>query len=849
MGNFPMLRNRFTLMSLFCMTPLAMAIDVKDVIVTPSSQCLPDQRYVTQYEADGIKDEVCFDNSAWSIFKLDKNYKLSGSGYGCDSKIINDGEDIGESLCTSMELGDVSSTYYEENSNVFFFTPYPNPLERSIGDVVYSEASNNSLSIWTYSQTPSRVTVSTKDENQLAHFVHLKANSVKQNKYYRLNEGLGAFPNRPAAFRFILNQEDNTHLSNGHYTGGSIPVEVARWHGPGAGNTFAHANQNIGSVSITNNQSPEQHTFDYDKNLLPAETEAIFALRLKDVKSSERFVLNLSGHYILEFNQDKIYILDTYTNDNSLYEYQTDSPNITIGLGVSQGLENNYKNIVIKEDSNGELYDYEAFHSDNITTDNAMLSETIQSPFYELAGKEGIEGNVTISKAMAFYHELPAHERHARCVRPNMTLIEELKAIFSSGSSICNPKPASDIYSANNKSSEDMRLEQELIEVAVDKQKYDDIVGYHLLEGFDLKDQNTVAFVVSSRYCNVPVMVRVENRRHERSPDSNTCLVWSSRMIDLYMFLGLSFMDINTIVQHVIDSSSIPDSFFPEEQYPDGTEEDRSELVQIIHENSEDAANVLQEAAGMVGMAAMASPDFLTNVNGETATSSVEVQHAVSEAALGEYILMEQNFSPLPNVVKILNDNESPEIQEGESYTTKIIIITEENINSEEVITAATEYQKSLTEWIDKINQMMVNASEEDKVQLELGLHIATNSLYHVNAILSGNDDDDAVFNTTLNGVFHNGVLIGIAVGLIEKEEEKDSDGNSVYSYLAASGLVNPNSLLNVSGAYRGAVSYLRSEVLKKLFEENKITKAKADCISKHSAKTVYRLGFRHDEL
>ncbi|WP_305840408.1 hypothetical protein [Photobacterium leiognathi] len=186
------------------------------------------------------------------------------------------------------------------------------------------------------------------------------------------------------------------------------------------------------SLNIKSYKLVQQFSFDYDKNRLPTETatEAIFALRLENVRSSGMFDLDLSGHYLLTFNQDKIKIEDKNTKKTSFYKYVSGSPNITIGLGISKGLANNYKSIVIKEDSDGQLYDYEAFHSDNITSDNAKLSKTIEHPYYVIFSPEGTENKVTVSKSMAFYHELPAHERHARCVRPNMTLLEEFKEIF-----------------------------------------------------------------------------------------------------------------------------------------------------------------------------------------------------------------------------------------------------------------------------------------------------------------------------------------------------------------------------------------------------------------------------------
>ncbi len=390
------------------------------------------------------------------------------------------------------------------------------------------------------------------------------------------------------------------------------------------------------SLNIKSYKLVQQFSFDYDKNRLPTETatEAIFALRLENVRSSGMFDLDLSGHYLLTFNQDKIKIEDKNTKKTSFYKYVSDSPNITIGLGISKGLANNYKSIVIKEDSDGQLYDYEAFHSDNITSDNAKLSKTIEHPYYVIFSPEGTENKVTVSKSMAFYHELPAHERHARCVRPNMTLLEEFKEIFSSGSVICSPKPASDIYSANNNSAEDMRLKQALKEAAIDNKKYGDLVGYQLREGFDLKDSNTIAFLTSSRYCRVPVMTRVENQRHKRSPDPDNCLHWASRMVGLYVELGLNFIDIYNVVQSVISSGSIPSSLFPGSQYPSNSEGDRQELISVISQHSNEATDLLQQAAGITGMAAMASPDLRTNSVGEAA-SPVEVQRAVADAPLG----------------------------------------------------------------------------------------------------------------------------------------------------------------------------------------------------------------------
>ncbi|WP_305426115.1 hypothetical protein [Photobacterium leiognathi] len=586
----------------------------------------------------------------------------------------------------------------------------------------------------------------------------------------------------------------------------------------------------------------KQFNFDYNKSLLPAETEAVFALRLENVRGSGMFDLDLSGHYLLTFTKDKILIADKYTKKTSFYKYVSDSPNITIGLGISKGLANNYKNIVIKEDSNGQLYDYEAFHSNNITSDNAKLSKTIDHPFYVIWGPEGLENQVTISKSMAFYHELPAHERHARCVRPNMTLLEEFKEIFSSGSVICSPKPASDIYSANNNSAEDMRLKQALTEAAIDNKKYGDLVGYQLREGFDLKDTNTIAFLTSSRYCRVPVMNRVENQRHKRSPDPDNCLRWTSRMIELYVLLGLNFIDISNVVQSVIGSGSIPISLFPGSQYPPNSEGDRQELISVISQHSNEATGVLQQAAGITGMAAMASPDLRTNSVGGTA-SPVEIQRAVSDALVGNYTLEQQNFSPLPNVVRILNGDREIEVQEGQSYTTEIITIAPDNVNDVDIQTSVARYRRTLSGWEQQIEEMIDNANKEDANQLELGSDIVNYILLELETRLYGNHSTEAV----LGGVFHQGNLIGISYGVIERLLV--SEGNTIRSFNRIGVIVNPSSLLNVSGAYRGATAYLSSEILKKLFDEKKITKAKVDCLSKYSAKSFCRLGFRYDEL
>ncbi|SKA74091.1 hypothetical protein, partial [Enterovibrio nigricans] len=761
--------------------------------------------------------------------------------YGCKIESLSSGYEtyIAESLCTSMLLGVISPQYQvtpPDRSSVYFFTPYSDPLKASVGDVVYSYASTNSLfnSLWRVIAKPQRVTISVRDENNLAHFMNLQAKLVKNNRYYQLNDGWGGRLYGPSAFQFHFRKEDNANLSSGEYTGGNIQVEAARYHDPNSGSTITHAVQPVGKINVTNNNPSRQLTFDYDKSLLPSQAEVVFALRLKSVPRS-RFTLNLSGHYILTFTKDKIYILDTYTGNNHFYKYISKYNNITIGLGISKGLESNYKNIVIKEDSNGQLYDYEAFHSDNITTDNSMLSKTIEKPFYELTGSEWIIDRVTVSHSVAFYHELPAHERHARCVRPNMTLIEELKEIFSSGSAICQPKPASDIYNASRNSISDLRLEQELIEAAVDK-AYDDVVGYHLLERFDLKDRNTIAFLTSSHYCHVPVMAQVEGKRHKRSPGSEGCLGWTSRMVELYVILGLNFIDINNIVQNIINNGHIPISLFPNSQYPQDSEAERQELISVISSHRSEAADVLQQAAGITGMAAMASTDFLTNSIGEKA-SSKEVQQAVSEAPLGIYTLEKQNFSPLPNVVKILNDNGEPEVQERESYTTEIITISANEITPE-IRTTVTRYHEIIKQWIVHLKDKENNENEEDREQLELGLDLAYHIESFLDDILDGNIDTDFV----VGGVYHNHNLIGISLGFFEYE-------NSIRTYIPEAGLVNPNSLLNVSGAYRGAIAYLRSEVIKKLFKDNKMEKSTAKCISKHSAKSVCRLGFRHDEL
>ncbi|WP_305812932.1 hypothetical protein [Photobacterium leiognathi] len=561
------------------------------------------------------------------------------------------------------------------------------------------------------------------------------------------------------------------------------------------------------SLNIKSYKLIQQFSFDYDKNLLPAETEAIFALRLENVRGSGMFDLDLSGHYLLTFTKDKILIADKNTEKTSFYKYVSDSPNITIGLGISKGLANNYKNIVIKEDSDGQLYDHEAFHSDNITSDNAKLSKTIEHPYYVIFSPEGTENRVTISKSMAFYHELPAHERHARCVRPNMTLLEEFKEIFSSGSVVCGPKPASDIYSANNNSAEDMRLKQALTEAAIDNKKYGDLVGYQLREGFDLKDSNTIAFLTSSHYCRVPVMTRVENQRHKRSPDPDNCLRWTSRMIELYVLLGLNFIDISNVVQSVIGSGSIPSSLFPGSQYPPNSEGDRQELISVISQHSNEATGVLRQAAGITGMAAMASPDLRTNSAGEAA-SSVEVQRAVADAYLGYYTLEQQNFSPLPNVVRILNGNREAEIQEGQSYTTEIITIAPDNVNDIDIQTSIANYQRALTGWRQQIEEMIDNANKEDTPQLMLGLRISDYILEEVKSRLNGNLSTAFI----LGGVFHQGNLIGINYGEIEHHQV--SEGNTIRSFNRIGAIVNPSSLLNVSGAYRGAAAYLRSEVL-----------------------------------
>ncbi|PSU19915.1 hypothetical protein CTM97_18405 [Photobacterium phosphoreum] len=585
----------------------------------------------------------------------------------------------------------------------------------------------------------------------------------------------------------------------------------------------------------------QQFSFDYDKSLLPAETEATFALRLKNVLSSGMFFLDLSGHYLLTFTQDKIVISDKDTKKSSVYKYVSDSPNITIGLGISKGLANNYKNIVIKEDSDGQLYDYEAFHSDNITSDNAKLSKTIEHPFYVLLSPEGTENRVTVSKSMAFYHELPAHERHARCVRPNMTLLEEFREIFSSGSVICSPKPASDIYSANHNSVDEMRLEQALTEAAIDNKKYGDLVGYQLWEGFDLKDSNTIAFLTSSRYCRVPVMTRVENKRHKRSPAPEDCLNWTSRIIELYVLLGLNFIDIYNVVHNVIVNSSIPSSLFPGSQYPPNSEENRQELIAVISQHSNEATYVLQLAAGMTGMAAMASRDLRTNSVGETA-SLVEIQRAVSDASLGIYTLEQQNFRALDNVVKILNGKKEVEVQEGQSYTTEIITIAPDNVNDVDIQTSVARYRRIFSGWEQQIEEMIDNANKEDANQLELGSDIINYILLELEIRLNGNHSTKAV----LGGVFHQGNLIGISYGVIELHQI--SEGYTIRSFNRIGVIVNPSSLLNVSGAYRGATAYLSSEILKKLFDEKKITKAKVDCVSKYSAKSFCRLGFRYDD-
>ncbi len=820
------------------------AIEVGDIKNISSLQCPSGLRHVTQDEAKRITSHICHTFDYWAIMKLEGNYKLSGEGYGCRVEPIKETDNasnIGHSLCAPSMVGepiifDSSRNYQAEKSNVYFFTPYPNPLERKANDLIYSDAATNARSVWSTTQTYSKVTVAAQDEHDLTHFMNLRANLGKNNKYYRLNEGYGSSPLYvPSSFRFAFHDEDNQRLASGFYRIGDISVSAARWHDPNAESTVDNTAQTIGDVYVSFSNSRTAQiplTFDYDPSLLPDVTEAIFVLRIKNANIGERFVVNMSGNYLLEFTKDRIYVFDTYTKNSDVYKYQSANPNITIGLGVSKGLPHNYKNITIKEDSNGQLYDYAALHSDNITSDDAILNETISHPFYEIAGKDGIEDKVTISKAMAFYHELHAHERHARCVRPNMTILEELKEIFSSGSVVCQPKPVSNIYSANHNSAEDMRLEQQLIEAVVDERKYHDTVGYHLRESFDLKDKNTIAFVTSSRYCKVPIMSRVAKHRHKRSLGSGNCVDWTSELISLYVLLGLNFLNLNDIVQNVLAGNGIAAAFFPDGQYPPNSEADIAALQQVISSHGDQAANVLQEAAGLTGQAAMADPLFLSNDQGASFTSQVDVQNSVAEARLGSYTLVREEFKPLTNVVRRVNRNLETEVLEGEQYTTNIIHVTDHNINSPEIQTTISQYLSAITNWIDQINSMKIGegVSQEDITQLELGLRLAKN----IQESLKDEINPGIVINT----VYHNGILVGINIGLVDGRE-----------YSSMYGLVIPSSLLRREGAYRGAVAYLRSEALRKLFSNGIIDFATAEVISRYSASSVARLGFKHDEL
>ncbi len=592
-------------------------------------------------------------------------------------------------------------------------------------------------------------------------------------------------------------------------------------------------------LSVAPPMGPKQDFIEDYTNLrteIPANADIIFALRFFH-NGNTPLVVNLSDAYRIELGRYQATITDLDSDKEYKFAFHDTHSNITLGLTVSR--EANYKQLRMIEDSGGQLDSENALELSDIVTDDKVIDRIFNEPFYRLENPTNTPIEFILLNANVYVNDPDSHHISKRCLEHH-PVIKFLKGMLLSygitRGSVCGP-PRLELLNQSHASP----LETDVTHAH--PQAAHDTVGYILQHSLNLKHEDAAAFLTAINHCRLDANTVLKQTRSRRAPSD--CFKWTRQLTTLTVALGLNISDmINRVIDRIVNIGVIPGDAYPGGSAPTDAQgqEDQQQLIATVREvGREQAIAAVTQYGAISSQAALAYPEeFLASETGQV-RSEPEVQQTVADGVVGLYRLNSvADFRPLANEVRRVNSDGRPTVQRGQEYTTQITYITPDNFSRHSKV--IEEVQTHLTQWITALHKnasALVNANERRAINMIQGiqtmLRFMARDLAHQNT------------QSMILGLVYSpdNQLIGVSIGEISHPPGQASNELIYHSYIS---VVRPEDLRNQPGTYRGAVAYLRSEMLRLAFSKG-TDRAETEAISPYSAKTFYKLGFRKEEL
>ncbi len=558
--------------------------------------------------------------------------------------------------------------------------------------------------------------------------------------------------------------------------------------------------------------------------------EVTFALRFFH-NDNIPLTLNLSDAYKIDLKRYKATITDMDSGKRFDFPLQSRNSNLTLSLTVSQGLEANYKRLWMIEDDGDKLYRDSALKLSDITTSDQTIARVISEPFYQIDNPTNTNVEFIRLNANVYLGGTYSHHITKRCFDYH-PIIKFLKGMMLGDAgvmgTVCGPlviRPLNLEYVSP--------LKKEITHANPLPHAVQDSVGYTLQHSLSLKDEDSVAFLTGIRHCHLDIDHVLEETRHRRAPGG--CFDRVQRMTALFAVLRLNIQGmLDTVIDSILNRGVIPGEAYPEGEAPSGGEEEERLIATVNEVGRDEAIEALTTYGAISAQAAAANSQAFYSSDSGDARSGPEIQEAVADGIAGFYRLSSpRDFRPLRNVVRRVANNGTVVEHPDEQYRVRIVEITTANLSRrgdvfDELVTI-------LENWLRVLPRGTWGDVDENQIEYD-ARSIVTSMLDHIRRYQEGHIFDLPDF---LGFVYNmDNELLGLSFGSMRPGA----------TYSADLGVVRPEDLRHIPGAYRSAVAYLRSQMLRRAFTLG-AERAEAQAVSPYSAKSVFKLGFWRDEF
>jgi hypothetical protein len=860
--------------------------------VETGNSCPLPLELATQEDFTFDKDVICSNIGQWDILALSDGNKIDGNGYGC-KLTLNSQEGVGSSLCKKKE-SIPSVTLYQHGE----YGGYSVPLEvgdYSLTELIQKGMKNDDISSlrvakgylvkayehgdfsgWVKGFTADTDWVGDKENDNISSIRVIKLSFNPESLYAKFLATESTYPyffNKETnqryylqkdiylkdivGYRFLVSQfyatgehkaniyditiDDSTSLSEL-----AIPQDDpdSRFRLC----VYDQSNNVIGGLCTDNyyghTYSPDNnkefegyfyqgklvktdgklHTFNYDESLVPDnDGEHLFSIRIyRDIDVFNDILINLSDLYNVALKGEYAIITNLDTQQIYRYDYQSlESSKVTLALTISTGLEANYTSFNLIEDTEEQLYFDAALHiSELSSSDQSKLSTALVNPSYSIHSTNDYRDDFRILNEGSYFIDTHSHHR----VKRSCGLVNTLKNFFWDtllGQSVaCKDYLAPTFTSINKQNLLATPKSKDNSEIDV---PYD--VGFRLIDSINPVDIDSAALKAALLFCNKKLSSYLDHHRNKRGVEED-CITWAQDMASSYGQLPLHYYNIEAVVQSVTQTGIINPNLY----YEPLTQEQQSvavSLTTLIQAHNDVAVNILRHYSGAVAQSAMANPTA-SLANG---TSQVQINTTISDYTQAYYNLDAMDFDPLPNVVRQVGEGGQVSTISGEYQ----VIITDIEGNTDDVgLGIVSDTQSIVSSWMSQFDTMRTQHAESsnEAAQLRLATNMSTLLRDTLGELLLNVNS-----HYIIGRVYYNSNLIGITLGVTDGAE-----------YSIRYELVEPGSLLQQHNAFRGAVAYLRSEVLEHVFSNLGVELATSYILSPYNAKSVLNVGFKREK-